>query len=84
MNSLTLFLPPPPLPLQVHNTTFRVTSSLPHGCQGSECSFFVGINTNQDDERFLDFLVEGRAQAWVAIGFTTTPNMVGGEVGGQG
>lgn len=61
---------------QVDNTTFRLTASLPKGCQRSECSFFLGINTNKQNNQFLDFVVEGRAEAWVAVGFTLTPDMV--------
>ena len=61
---------------QVDNTTFRLTASLPKGCQRSECSFFLGINTNKQNNQFLDFVVEGKAEAWVAVGFTLTPDMV--------
>jgi hypothetical protein len=55
---------------------YRISQGFPRGCKQSECEYFVGINTNPEDDRFLDFTLEGQAEGWVAIGFSDTPNMV--------
>ena len=41
-----------------------------------ECTVFVGIGTNKGNEDYLDIYLEGKADAWVAVGFTDSPNMV--------
>ena len=40
--------------------------------------FFAGIDVNTGNPDYLDIYIEGDAASWVAVGFTDTPNMVGG------
>ena len=47
----------------------------------SECNLFVGIDTNEGDSDFLDVYLEGSASTWVAVGFSTSNNMVS-QIGG--
>ena len=56
----------------------RISLGLPDGCEGSNstCQFYLGINTNVEDNRYLDIYLEGEAKGWVAVGFTKTANMV--------
>lgn len=37
---------------------------------------FVGIDTNGNNRDYLDVYMEATAEAWVAVGFTKTPDMV--------
>lgn len=64
--------------IQANHTSFpyRLTHRIPNGCGQSQCDYFVGINNNPDYENLLDFTLEGNTKGWVAIGFSTTPNMV--------
>ncbi len=48
----------------------------PEDCAVSDCDIFVGIQVNSGDSNFLNFYIEGTAAAWLAIGFSETPNMV--------
>ena len=48
----------------------------PADCDRSDCDVYVGIEQNQGNSDYLDFYIEGDAAAWVAVGFSTTPNMV--------
>ena len=56
---------------------YRLTHRIPAGCNRSDCDYFLGINSNNDDDDLLDFTLEGRADGWIAVGFSRTPNMVG-------
>ena len=55
---------------------YRITARFPEDCVVSECDFFVGIDTNDNDMDFLDIYIEGEADGWVAVGFSPTRNMV--------
>lgn len=57
-------------------TEFRLILRDPPGCSPESCDIYVGIDTNPQDPAFLDFYIEGAAQAWVAVGFSESPNMV--------
>ena len=39
----------------------------------------MGIDTNTGSASFLDFYLVGRARGWVAVGFSTTHDMVSGH-----
>lgn len=47
----------------------------PSGCQSDNCTVYVKI-TNNSDPSLLNFHLTAVARAWVAVGFTKTPNMV--------
>jgi len=82
---LSLLLFPPPslpsslLPLSLQNVSpedYRLTSRIPAGCTPTvDCSYFVGIQTNTNSS-FLDIYLEGDSQGWVAVGFSSSANMV--------
>jgi hypothetical protein len=55
---------------------FRLIMKEPSSCNVSDCSMFVSIDTNEGNEEYLNFYIEGDASAWVAVGFSSTPNMV--------
>ena len=50
----------------------------PKGCgqSNSKCDYFLGINTNSKDSTLLDVTLVGKANGWVAVGFSQTPDMV--------
>ena len=48
----------------------------PSNCNVSDCAVYVGIAVNSSDSNYLDFYIEGDATSWVAVGFSTTFNMV--------
>ena len=55
---------------------YRITARIPTDCVVSECTVFVGIDTNDGESTYLDIYMEGTAQAWVAVGFSESQNMV--------
>ena len=55
---------------------YRLTFRNPPGCAPSACDVFVGIDTNSGNSDFLDIYLEGEADGWVAVGFSSTPSMV--------
>lgn len=55
---------------------YRLTFRTPDGCIVSNCTTFIGIDTNTGDSGVLDIYMEGEALGWVAVGFTETRNMV--------
>ena len=58
-------------------TDYRLILTFPEGCASpSACSIFVGIDTNAGNNAYLDVYLEATAQAWVAVGFSTTRSMV--------
>ena len=63
-----------PLP-QPSNAQWRFTTSFPPGCSGTACSYFLAVRTNEDP-LFLDFMMEGNARGWIAVGYTPNPDMV--------
>ena len=60
---------------QPSNAQWRFTTSFPPGCSGTACSYFLGVRTNEDP-LFLDFMMEGNARGWIAVGYTPNPGMV--------
>ena len=61
---------------QFNNSNYRIKYNAPENCEEATCDYFVAITTNKEDPKFLDFLIEGKAQGWVAIGFSTDGKMV--------
>ena len=59
---------------------YRLTFRTPDGCNVTNCTSFVGIDTNTGNPGILDIYMEGEAQGWVAVGFTETRNMVRREL----
>ena len=55
---------------------YRLTFRTPAGCNASNCTSFIGIDTNIGNPGVLDIYMEGEAQGWVAVGFTETRSMV--------
>ena len=51
--------------------TFRI----PPGCSLADCGVLIRITKNSDPN-LLTFDFTATAKAWVAVGFTKTPNMV--------
>lgn len=64
--------------LKGESTKYRLTRAFPSGCEHSrkKCDYFLGINTNSGDNSLLEFTLEAKANGWVAVGFSKTPNMV--------
>ncbi len=55
---------------------YRLQILSPTGCSRADCDLFIGIDTNTEDNGFLDIYMEGTAEGWVAVGFSETANMV--------
>lgn len=55
---------------------YRLLYREPSDCEPDNCDFFVGIDTNEGDMTFLDFYLVGKAEGWVAVGFSETSSMV--------
>lgn len=62
--------------MQSNIENYRLTHQIPKGCVPPLCDFFMGISTNDNNRSFIDFTLEGRANGWVAVGFSNTSNMV--------
>lgn len=64
--------------LQKEYKQYRLTRAFPEGCKNSNknCDYFLGIDTNSGNSSLLDFTLEAKAEGWVAVGFSKTPNMV--------
>lgn len=54
--------------------------TFPSHCNRTTCDYYISIQTNAENPHFLDFVLEASAQGWVAIGFSSTPGMVGSFV----
>ncbi|KAL5488528.1 hypothetical protein EMCRGX_G017478 [Ephydatia muelleri] len=61
------------------NAQWRFTTSFPPGCNGTACSYFLAVRTNEDP-LFLDFMMEGNARGWIAVGYTPNPGMPDADV----
>ena len=48
----------------------------PPGCGVGDCDIFIGMETNEGSDAYLDVYMQGTAAGWLAVGFTVTPNMV--------
>ena len=59
-----------------NGSDYRLRYRQPSGCDPDTCDYFVGIDTNAENESFLDFYLVGQAKGWVAVGFSETANMV--------
>eukprot|EP00731_Ephydatia_muelleri_P019195 Em0012g20a len=67
------------MPIQPSNAQWRFTTSFPPGCSGTACSYFLAVRTNEDP-LFLDFMMEGNARGWIAVGYTPNPDMTDADV----
>ena len=56
---------------------YTLTFRTPDGCDIADCDFFAGVDTNEGNSDYLDIYMEGDAGAWLAIGFSDSPDMVG-------
>eukprot|EP00731_Ephydatia_muelleri_P018004 Em0011g44a len=64
---------PPP------DAVYRFTATIPPNCI-SNCDYFLGIRTNDNDPTYLDFMLEGSTTGWIGIGFTKTGSMAAADV----
>ena len=48
----------------------------PNGCERTQCSMYVAIDTNKGNDSYLDIYLEGLAQGWVGVGFGHSQSMV--------
>jgi hypothetical protein len=55
---------------------YRLTFRNPPECEPSNCDVFVGVDTNTGDSSYLDIYLEGQADGWVAVGFSSSRSMV--------
>lgn len=55
---------------------YRLTFRQPSGCKPEECTMFAAVDTNKGNSSYLDIYMSGKAQGWVAVGFTKAPHMV--------
>ena len=62
--------------LQSPNAVYRFTATNPPNCVQSTCDYFLGIRTNDNDPTYLDFVLEGSATGWIAVGFAQSSAMV--------
>ena len=62
-------------PMQ-QDTAYRLTHRVPWWCDQEVCDYFVGISSDSADKNRLDFTLEGKAEGWLAIGFTKSPDVV--------
>ncbi|KAL5487379.1 hypothetical protein EMCRGX_G019973 [Ephydatia muelleri] len=59
---------------------YRLVTAIPAGCDPSNCDYYLGIRTNDEDPEFLDFMMVGKAQGWIAIGFSLKQEMPDADV----
>ena len=38
--------------------------------------YYLGSRVNDDNDNFMDFVLEGKTDGWVAVGFSTSKTMV--------
>ena len=62
--------------LQPPNAVYRFTATNDPNCVQVTCDYFLGIRTNDNDPTYLDFVLEGSATGWIAVGFAQSPAMV--------
>ena len=62
--------------VQSPGAQYRLVTTIPAGCDPSNCDYYLGIRTNDEDPQFLDFMMVGKAQGWIAVGFSPKQEMV--------
>ena len=55
---------------------FSMTLKIPEGCQQEDCDYFLGLKQDEKDSNLLHFVLEGKSNGWLAIGFSHSPSMV--------
>ena len=55
---------------------YNLEFGLPHGCTKANCTYYVAMGPNAEDDKFLDVYLQGTADGWVAVGFSHTTLMV--------
>ena len=81
-SSISLFLPR--CEQSTDPSDYGLFRRIPDGCDPStNCTYFVGMEVNSDDRSYLDFIMTGEAEGWLAIGFSTSRSMVGCCSSGQ-
>ena len=61
--------------LQSPSAVYRFTATIPPNCT-SNCDYFLGIRTNDNDPTYLDFMLEGSTTGWIGVGFAPAQAMV--------
>ena len=59
---------------------YRLRYYDPVNCDPDNCTYFLGIDTNEGNPLFLDFYLTAETEGWVAVGFSLSPNMVCGVI----
>lgn len=62
---------PPWMPIR-NASDYRLRYREPKNCVPDNCTYFVGIDTNEGNSSFLDFYFVGRVTGWVALGISKT------------
>ena len=68
--------PPPPPPQSTAPVDYPLVFKTPDGCGVGDCAIYVGIAVNEGNSDYLNFYIEGDAEAWVAVGVSATEDMV--------
>lgn len=55
---------------------YRLTFRMPPDCNVTNCTIFVGIDSNNVTDDFLDVYMTGETEAWLAVGFSDSRSMV--------
>ena len=55
---------------------YRLKFRAPDGCNRTNCTVYVAVDTNRGNDSYIDIYMEGHAAGWVGIGFSQTSNMV--------
>ena len=58
------------------NYAFVLRSPADCSLAAGTCALFVAVKRNASDSAYVDFFLEARSAGWVALGFSTTPDMV--------
>ncbi len=56
--------------------SYRITLRVPSNCAPATCTLFIGVDTNEGNDEYLDVYMEGDTTGWIALGFSETANMV--------
>ena len=68
------FLFPPP---QIRAPgDYRLRYHNPVNCDPNNCTYFMGIDTNEGNPFYLDVYLTAEIDGWVAVGFSESPDMV--------
>eukprot|EP00731_Ephydatia_muelleri_P023075 Em0015g658a len=66
--------------LRVGSEPYSFVATIPSNCTQTSCNYYLAVRSNRNNPLYLDFLLEGNAKGYVAIGFSPDGMMASSDV----